>query len=291
MKTKSASIIAFTLIELLVAIAIIAILAAILFPVFATAREKARQTSCSSNLKQLGLGMLQYVQDNDETYPRGIGGWCTAGGNPPCAWTFNNSGWAGPIYPYVKSVNVFVCPDDTSVSSRLKDSYAMNYQIMGMQTSMFTATGNTVALFEESGGQIRVCNGNTTPDSVCDSYSPSGDGWPSVGLSTSMGDYNGTSYVVYATGQFSQPFTSACTATAPCYTPTPYHNGGSNWLAADGHVKWLLATKVSNGSNAPSSTTPSYVIPPGANDSACGASAMYDGVNNAIQYTLTFSYL
>lgn len=61
----------FTLIELLVVIAIIAILAAILFPVFARARENARRTSCLSNLKQMGLGMMMYVQDYDETYPYG----------------------------------------------------------------------------------------------------------------------------------------------------------------------------------------------------------------------------
>ena len=60
---------AFTLIELLVVIAIIAILAAILFPVFAQAREKARQTSCLSNLKQIGTGIMMYTQDNEETYP------------------------------------------------------------------------------------------------------------------------------------------------------------------------------------------------------------------------------
>ena len=75
----------FTLIELLVVIAIIAILAAILFPVFAKAREKARQISCASNLKQLGLGIIQYNQDNDETYP--------------CNYLDNVGSWRYTIYP------------------------------------------------------------------------------------------------------------------------------------------------------------------------------------------------
>jgi prepilin-type N-terminal cleavage/methylation domain-containing protein/prepilin-type processing-associated H-X9-DG protein len=88
---------AFTLIELLVVIAIIAILAAILFPVFAKAREKARQTSCASNLKQLGLGLLQYAQDYDELLPRGYT-------SPP------SRDWFSDCTPYLKSTQIRVCP-------------------------------------------------------------------------------------------------------------------------------------------------------------------------------------
>src|SRR6476661_7679135 len=98
---------AFTLIELLVVIAIIAILAAILFPVFARAREKARQTQCTSNLKQLGLSILQYTQDYDEVFPYGVSG---PGAN-------RVYGWAGPIYNYVKSTDVYRCPDDTTAAT------------------------------------------------------------------------------------------------------------------------------------------------------------------------------
>lgn len=101
----------FTLIELLVVIAIIAILAAILFPVFATARERARQTSCLSNVKQLGLGMMQYVQDYDGIYPTSMG---RPGENYGCAepnscWV-EYGGWANYLTPYVKSHQVFACP-------------------------------------------------------------------------------------------------------------------------------------------------------------------------------------
>ena len=87
------------MIELLVVIAIIAILAAILFPVFAKAREKARQISCASNLKQIGLGIMQYVQDNDETLP--VSRHDDTASTP----------WQVQIMPYVKSVGLFKCPD------------------------------------------------------------------------------------------------------------------------------------------------------------------------------------
>jgi len=98
----------FTLIELLVVIAIIAILAAILFPVFARAREKARQASCQSNLKQIALGVLMYSQDYDERMPNNE--WQAAG---------DVKGWvqhvtaAHKVFPYVKNSQLFICPSGT----------------------------------------------------------------------------------------------------------------------------------------------------------------------------------
>ncbi|MES2464397.1 MAG: prepilin-type N-terminal cleavage/methylation domain-containing protein [Armatimonadota bacterium] len=89
----------FTLIELLVVIAIIAILAAILFPVFAQARARARQIACLSNCKQMALGVMQYAQDYDDTLP-------VIGDNTAC-----RGRWQYQIFPYVKSEQIFTCPD------------------------------------------------------------------------------------------------------------------------------------------------------------------------------------
>lgn len=125
----------FTLIELLVVIAIIAILAAILFPVFAKAREKARQTSCLSNMKQLGLGVKMYAQDYDETRaPCWI--WPS---NPPIA-DGDRRTWRTLVLPYVKNRQIFLCPSNSDTAQTMwdaladdgiqdtKSNYALNYE-------------------------------------------------------------------------------------------------------------------------------------------------------------------
>ncbi|BDI32831.1 hypothetical protein CCAX7_48820 [Capsulimonas corticalis] len=118
----------FTLIELLVVIAIIAILAAILFPVFATAREKARQSTCASNLKQLGLASLQYSQDYDEMSIIGYGD----------DGSRNEDYWYYSIMPYVSSANANIatlnfCPSSPHTE---KIGYSMNGRVGGDSTDV-----------------------------------------------------------------------------------------------------------------------------------------------------------
>ena len=129
----------FTLIELLVVIAIIAILAAILFPVFARARENARRSSCQSNLKNIGLGFQQYIQDYDELFPVGT--------------TTAAAGWGSfQLQPYIKSTQVFSCPSDSVVDSARIYSYGYNSQIgtatTGINQSSLAATALTVLNYE-----------------------------------------------------------------------------------------------------------------------------------------------
>jgi prepilin-type N-terminal cleavage/methylation domain-containing protein/prepilin-type processing-associated H-X9-DG protein len=120
----------FTLIELLVVIAIIAILAAILFPVFARAREKARTTSCLSNVKQISLGILQYVQDYDEMFP-----FFRMEESEPVDFlvgpytAYPRVTWPSLIYPYVMNQQIFVCP--SQVDAWIGYGFNMNLGYVG----------------------------------------------------------------------------------------------------------------------------------------------------------------
>jgi len=113
---------AFTLIELLVVIAIISILAAILFPVFARARESARRTSCLSNLKQIGLGMMMYVQDYDERFPAAYFRMDAS----------NVVDWQELVMPYTNSEQLFICPSSSrqAPDQRLNGSYGANARLL-----------------------------------------------------------------------------------------------------------------------------------------------------------------
>jgi prepilin-type N-terminal cleavage/methylation domain-containing protein/prepilin-type processing-associated H-X9-DG protein len=118
----------FTLIELLVVIAIIAILAAILFPVFARAREKARQSSCLSNVKQIMLATVMYAQDYDETLPV-ASHWSAPGETQEPDIGYTN--WFEALEPYAKNEQILVCPSQTDKWI----GYGWNYKQFGYQHS------------------------------------------------------------------------------------------------------------------------------------------------------------
>lgn len=147
---------AFTLIELLVVIAVIAILAALLFPVFAKVREKARQASCASNLRQLGMAFTQYAQDNDEQMPGLTDG--RPGANAPGGWMFFSvfgdntitpvfDPSKGSLYTYVKNKSVFVCPDDAK-GQTAGLSYAANSCLGDEASTAEPHPGKLLAAFD-----------------------------------------------------------------------------------------------------------------------------------------------
>ena len=228
----------FTLIELLVVIAIIAILAAILFPVFAKVREKAQQASCASNEKQLGLGIIQYVEDYDEAWPNGVN---PNNGSSPGA------GWATQVYPYVKSAKVYLCPDDNGVGGgKAVDSYAINMNLTGggsgggsstaLSLGAMTAPASTLLLVEVSQCDTTTPVPGTVPS---ESSSPSVNGlaWSAV---TGVKNIAG-SCTNYETGNFYG---------VEGYGNTARHTNGANYLLSDGHVKWQQPVSISPGVNA-----------------------------------------
>jgi prepilin-type N-terminal cleavage/methylation domain-containing protein len=168
----------FTLIELLVVIAIIAILAAILFPVFAQAREKARQTQCVSNCRQIGMGIQMYLNDWDETFPRMDD--CIApnripyqpnatGCSGPYGQRVNHYKWQYWIWPYVKNIQIFFAPAVSMIEPHGKQNaeifdggYALALHITGRNKHLercqrLGATRFSAVIWQVSNGQRKPC--------------------------------------------------------------------------------------------------------------------------------------
>ncbi len=207
----------FTLIELLVVIAIIAIMAAILFPVFARARENARRTSCLSNVKQIGLGTMMYVQDYDETYVRNSQ--CMGALNPDTSCSTTQVYWDNLLEPYTKSTQVFLCPSSSSTAPR-NGNYGVNPNIMvsysatqPVKMAAVVAAANTYMILDY--GTYRA-------------------------LMTYIDNPTSNSYLP-GVGEIKGLTPATCTATTAyqgdCMSGR--HFNGVNVAFADGHAKWL----------------------------------------------------
>lgn len=218
---------AFTLIELLVVIAIIAILAAILFPAFAKARENARRTACASNFRQIGLGMMQYTQDYDETMPlfsyNGYTGYDGADG----------ARWADLIYPYIKSTQVFDCPSGTKnmktyAGGQFYDITSYSYGFVTPSSSQpVGCAGRPLAAIEEPSTTLMVIEDGRQDDGA--GAETQGRLIPSVGESIESlgGRLNGFRHTNCDKNDFgSYAFNAAY---------------------ADGHVKWVRLTTTWDG--------------------------------------------
>jgi len=202
---------AFTLIELLVVVAIISILAAILFPVFARARENARRASCQSNLKQIGLGFMMYVQDYDERLP-------TSTNNAAGSFTWPDgtvsarSYWNLKIYPYVKSIQIFSCPSADHQWKGGPDS-GITYGVNSILFYSATDIGPSLASIDNPSQTLLLADSENTTNST-------------------LGNYT-----------ISQFFTTTATRG---FVSDRHLNGGVIAFA-DGHVKWLSISRDSAG--------------------------------------------
>jgi len=220
----------FTLIEILVVVAIIALLAAILFPVFGRARENARRASCMSNLKQIMLGVMMYTQDYDERLPILVSTDYPGSRVMP---------WFQRLVPYIKSSQLFQCPSDNNTTERLQDavpsaqrfpvSYAANsYSTTGVGGSLNVA-GRSLAEFEHPSTTVYLSDA----------------GAQSAGASGIAFNADG-SLKLEKPGcpLLSAPFSSGATGTDNNWCgPNPRHLGMTNVGFYDGHVKALKVEK------------------------------------------------
>ena len=262
----------FTLIELLVVIAIIAILAAILFPVFAQAREKARQASCLSNTKQVGLAIIQYVQDYDESLPSGRMVYATSTTTP----TVPGIGWAGGVYPYSKSGQVLRCPDDPTTPTAASGttpvgypvSYSYNFNLAnGAALASMNAPASTVLLTEVKGDTANAVTAAETPLSSSGFSSSTGDGInvlyykdqavgaasPNAGVVVYDSGVPG-GYTCVSGSTPIPPSGLTCSGGFSITVPKGRHNEGSIYAMGDGHSKFMRGGSVSAGANASSTT-------------------------------------
>ena len=208
----------FTLIELLVVIAIIAILAAILFPVFAKAREKARQSSCLSNMKQMGLASMQYSQDFDEMLIP-----CTTGN----ATASNGLSWRCLLQPYMKNSQLLLCPSDSlkaalNAKGTQPHSYGLNTATNLHLYLTGTQNGSLGSLVKPAETIIFCDLGH--PDAATLALPPAQ--WVSQ---TSPGGSLGYTYMGPGGGGWS----------SDGWFVWPRHNGGTNCTFHDGHAKWV----------------------------------------------------